>query len=92
MTFALLRDIAIWLGVGGLWGAAHLWLIARSIDGLTGSGSWRSAVLPLALRVALGAAILFLAVHAGAAALLSALAGFLVARNLVLSRAGRAGP
>ena len=92
MTLALPRDIAIWLAVGALWGGVHLWLIARSIDGLAGAGGWRGAVLPLVLRVALGAGVLYLAVHGGAAALLSALAGFLVTRNIVLSRARRAGP
>ena len=92
MTLVLLRDVAIWVVVGALWGGAHLWLIARSVEGLTGARGWRSAVLPLALRVALGAGILYLAVQAGAAALLSALAGFLVTRNIVLSRARRAGP
>ena len=92
MTLALLRDIAIWGLVGALWGGAHLWLIARSVEELTRSGSWRSAVVPLVLRVALGAGVLFLAVHAGAVALLSALAGFLVIRNIVLSRTRRAGP
>ncbi len=61
-------------------GADRIWQLATS------------AVQPLALRVALAVAVLILAVHSGAAALLSALAGFLVARTIVLSRTQRAGP
>lgn len=67
-------------------GMAHFLLLSANARLYTAGGSWRKAGLLHASRLALTAALLWLVAQAGAIALIAALAGFLVARSILLVR------
>lgn len=79
-----------WLGLGAVFGAAYLWLIARTVATIHPPGTARAALGWLALRLVLAAGVLALAAMQGALPLLAVLAGFLIARTVAIRRAGSA--
>ncbi len=79
-----------WLAVGTVFGAAYLWLIARTVAAIQPPGTARAALGWLALRLVLAAGVLTLSAMQGALPLLAVLGGFLVARTVAIRRAERA--
>ncbi len=82
---------AVAMAIAGVaFGLTYFATLRRSVAALAGGGGW---VRPLALTLArLGAAVVFLALAAklGAAALIAAFLGFLLARTIALRAARRA--
>lgn len=88
MAPEILSTFVEYAAIGGALGAASFLLLrvnARLY--LETTAVWRPVALQL-LRLALLGLILAVIAHAGAFPLLSALAGFLIARSIVLGRRG----
>lgn len=89
MTDMTLLAALGWAVAGAGLGAVYLALIGRSVAAVASDRPASGAVLWFALRLALAAGAFWVAAQSGAVALLSAMAGFLVARSVVLARARR---
>jgi len=74
------------LALGFILGTAYFVLLRANTQLFATSGSWRNAALLYAVRLILTVGALWLIAQAGAAALLASLAGFLVARSIMLTR------
>ena len=83
--------LALWLAAGIALGAVYLWLVARTVAAITGSGGKAPAALWLVLRMALAAGAFWAAATEGALPLLVMLLGFLIARTVAIRRAREAG-
>ncbi len=75
-----------WFSAGLALGALYLFLIGRTVEAITGYVGWRTAALPLVLRISLAVAAFAFASRQGALPVLAMLSGFLVARSLGLRR------
>lgn len=83
-------QLALWLVAGIALGAVYLWLVARTVAAITGSGQRTTAALWLVLRMALAAVAFWAAASEGALPLLVMLLGFLIARTVAIRRAREA--
>jgi len=83
---AILPQALAWLAAGAAMGAAFLYLVARSVAAIRRPGARGAAAGFLVLRMALAVAVFTLAARQGALPLVSALAGFLVARTVAIRR------
>ncbi len=86
MSAGYLLQATGWLFAGAALGGVYLYLIARSLAAIHAASAWYAAALYLALRIGLAVAAFALAAMSGAAALLLMLAGFLLARTVVIRR------
>lgn len=75
-----------WIVAGAVLGVVYLFLIGRTVAALRPPFGRSAAWGYFVLRIAVAAGVLTLAARAGALPLLSCLAGFLVARSLMLRR------
>ena len=85
-----LAQFALWLAAGIALGAVYLWLVARTVAALTGSGGKAPAALWLVLRMALAVGAFWVAATEGALPVLVMLLGFLIARTVAIRRAREA--
>ena len=86
-----LAQFALWLAAGIALGAVYLWLVARTVAALTGSGGKAPAASWLVLRMALAVGSFWAAATEGALPVLAMLLGFLIARTVAIRRAREAG-
>lgn len=79
-------EAAIGLVLGPFLAVAHLMLLRANAEYYVASGSWRKTSILCLARLALTGSVLWLTVQMGAAALIAAFVGFLVARTAILAR------
>lgn len=90
MTQQEAMELAAWLVGGGILGGLYLHLIARSVSSIEPPASVAPAIGWFLIRVVLAALVMWAAATQGAAQLVAALMGFLLARTILLDR--MAGP
>jgi F1F0 ATPase subunit 2 len=87
MTFVTVIQILAWLAFGAALGAVYFLILGRSVAALADGNDPRRAAVLLIARFGLAAAGFALAAAQGAMALLTALAGVLLARTVAIRRA-----
>ncbi|MGB8273807.1 MAG: ATP synthase subunit I [Alphaproteobacteria bacterium] len=89
MTGHVLLDVALFAVLGAASGSLFFLSLARTLAlYVEGRRVWRAASLH-ALRFALAGGVFWVIAQAGALPLVSALAGFLAARQIIVARARR---
>ncbi len=86
MTYSMLADGIVWLAAGAVLGAVYFFLLGCSVSAIGRAGDWRGAAVFFVARIALAAGVFAVAAMQGAAALLFALGGFLLARMVTVAR------
>jgi len=87
MTISEIAALVPWVLAGGAIGTVYFLLLGRSVSAFGAEVDWRKAAGFLVLRLGIAIAGFFWIAQAGALPLLTALAGLMFARSLVLRRA-----
>jgi F1F0 ATPase subunit 2 len=89
MTVIDLREAAFYLAAGAVLGTAYFVLLLRAVRAHAGQGAAGRLISLYLLRLALAGSAFWMIVQQGAAPLLLAVLGFVLARTAVQHRIGR---